>query len=464
MKRIAKLNPLEWLVYALFTLLTWPILFRDGMFMDAIQYTAVAKNLSEGFGTFWFPQLSYCSIGGLKAFHEHPPLVFGIESLFFKLLGPGIFTERFYTALVGLITLLLIRAIWRKACPKEWQDMSYLPMLLWILVIEVSWSFQNNMQENTMGVFVLLSVYSYLCSNKFWGLFFGALFVMAAFLCKGLPGLFPLAFPFLWVVLNERKSIAKGLLASGFMIILFVFFIGLLLLLPEAKLSLGAYFFERVLHRITQDPVVTSRFYILWKWLQDFSIVIAFVSLVLIFKRKEISSNKLLHADFWLWISFGFCGVVPMLLTLVQRGFYMVPAFPFFAIAFAMLLCPLLMKTNFLKLWSLQMQWGLVLLIFIISVVASYFNYGKIWRERDAMCLEKEFGPLIPKGELVGADAILWDNWTFQTSLMRYHGISIISNDPSRRYYLDAPGGMLLPTDYDTLYTSKSGVRLLQKK
>lgn len=463
MKRIAELDPLEWLVYALFTLLTWPILFRDGMFMDAIQYTAVAKNLSEGYGTFWFPQLSYCSIGGLKAFHEHPPLVFGIESIFFKLFGSGIFTERLYTALVGLINIVLIAAIWKKASPKEWHRLSYLPMLFWVLIVEVPWSFQNNMQENTMSVFVLLSVYSFLAFKNYWGSIFAALFLLAAFLCKGIPGLFPLIFPFLWSVIKLREPLFKGVWRSLIVLCFLVLFSVLLCLWPAAFLSLKTYLVERVLHRITQDPVVNSRFYILWKWLQDLSIVLLLISIILFIKRKEIQVRGLLKDDFWLWFVFGFCGIIPMMLTLVQRGFYMVPAFPFFAIALAFLISPIVVKFKSPYWWNIRTQWTLTILLLLLSFSLAYLNYGKVWREKEQMYLEREIGSKIPAGELVGADAVLWDNWTFQTALMRYHRVSIIKNDPSRKYYIDAPGGMQLPADYKLIYRSNSGVCLLKK-
>jgi hypothetical protein len=463
MKRIVKLNPLELLAYAFFSLLTWPILFRDGMFMDAIQYTAVAKNLSEGYGSFWFPQLSYCSIGGLKAFHEHPPLVFGIEALFFKILGPGIFTERFYTALIGFLNIFLIGAVWKKACPAEWRKLSYVPMFLWILIIEIPWSFQNNMQENTMSIFVLLSVYFFLSLKNYLGSILSALFLLASFLCKGIPGLFPLIFPFLWSVLKLREPFIKAVWRSMAVLIYLIAFSFILCLLPEAYLSLKTYLVERVLHRITQDPVVSSRFYIFWKWLQDLSVVLLISFVLLIVKRKEIEAKRVFNIDFCLWLIFGFCGVLPMMLTLVQRGFYMVPSFPFFAIAFSFLVVPIVLKFNSPTWWHRRSQWILTLLVFILGLTFAYVNFGKIWREREQMILEHEIGPHIPKNEIVGADASLWDNWTFQTALMRYHRISIVKNDPSRNYYIDAPGGMQLPADYKVVYTSKSGVRLLKK-
>ncbi len=52
-------------------------------------------------------------MAGLASFHEQPPLVFGIQALFFKLLGNSMYVERFYTFLTACITALLIVVFWK---------------------------------------------------------------------------------------------------------------------------------------------------------------------------------------------------------------------------------------------------------------------------------------------------------------------------------------------------------------
>src|SRR3954468_4463643 len=86
--------------------LTLPVLIQNGMFMDAMLYTSVSHNLSQGIGTFWFPQFSLQNVAGLKSFHEQPPLVFGIQAIFFKIFGDSLYVERFYTFLMLCITAL----------------------------------------------------------------------------------------------------------------------------------------------------------------------------------------------------------------------------------------------------------------------------------------------------------------------------------------------------------------------
>jgi 4-amino-4-deoxy-L-arabinose transferase-like glycosyltransferase len=60
-------------------------LYQDGMFMDGVQYAAVARNLAKGIGSFWFPVFSDNYVAGLNSFHEHPPLVYYLQSFFFKI-------------------------------------------------------------------------------------------------------------------------------------------------------------------------------------------------------------------------------------------------------------------------------------------------------------------------------------------------------------------------------------------
>lgn len=84
---------------AIMCLLTLPVLIKQGMFNDAVLYTSVSLNLSKGIGSFWLPYFDEWNIININSFHEQPPLAFGIQSLFFKLLGNSIYVERVYTFL-----------------------------------------------------------------------------------------------------------------------------------------------------------------------------------------------------------------------------------------------------------------------------------------------------------------------------------------------------------------------------
>lgn len=50
--------------------------------MDGLFYSSIARNLSNGVGTFWQTHFSNTLF---PRFYEHPPLALGIQSLFLKL-------------------------------------------------------------------------------------------------------------------------------------------------------------------------------------------------------------------------------------------------------------------------------------------------------------------------------------------------------------------------------------------
>ncbi|MGK0366790.1 MAG: 4-amino-4-deoxy-L-arabinose transferase-like glycosyltransferase, partial [Saprospiraceae bacterium] len=106
--------PFRIFTLAIFIVLIVPLLVQDGMFMDGVLYAAVAKNQAEGFGSFWQPIFTDTwNKHGVHTFHEHPPLVFGIQSLFFKILGTSIYVERFYSFLTAFFTAWLIHLNWK---------------------------------------------------------------------------------------------------------------------------------------------------------------------------------------------------------------------------------------------------------------------------------------------------------------------------------------------------------------
>ena len=208
--------------------LTVPVLIQDGMFMDAMLYTSVAHNLSLGYGTFWFPQFSLHNVAGLAAFHEQPPLVFGIEALFFKLLGSSMYTERMYTFGTMLATAALMVQLWREsigtvAHTTTTARIAWLPLLLWITIPTAFWSYSNNMQENTMGVFTLVAVgcgfrgLRTMFAERFWRgvawVVVSGVFVFLATLSKGFPGFFPVMLPAVYLLTLAPESL-RSVVAS----------------------------------------------------------------------------------------------------------------------------------------------------------------------------------------------------------------------------------------------------------
>jgi len=431
----------------IFILLICPQLIQDGMFMDGQQYAIVAKNLAHGLGSFWFPFLSETWMKtGSTSFMEHPPLVYGIQALFFKVFGDSMYTERIYSLSTAIFSAYIIVLIWRTVySEKPMKVFSWFPVLLWIIIPVNFWSYQNNMQENTMGAFTLLAVYFILRAliqeyRVPLFLTLGAVAIFLASFSKGPPGLFPLGTVAIYWLSTRKISFTKGLLYSLYLLAIPCLIYVVLLLNESANQSLSFYFFERLLYRINNEGVVENRFYSISKTLLELLPSIVLGLLIVFFARRK---NKLIKARsgknklalFFLLI--GVSGSFPLILTSVQRGFYLVPAMPYFALAIALFTLPylsiLLEKIGPITQKILGLTGALLL---VISLYVSLFQIGKIGRDKEMLHDVYLIGAKIPEGTSVKIEPYLYDNWSLQFYLLRHFNISLGPSVENSTYFL----------------------------
>jgi len=205
----------HWLfLFSIFFFLYAPNLLREGMFVDGIWYAAIGNNLANGIGTFWQPSFTNTIH---KSFYEHPPLAFGIQSLFFKTFGNSFWVERFYCFIVFLITILLIIKIWFLLYEdKKYRKLYYFPLAIWMLNFQVFFAYPNNILECTLTIFTLSAILFLLKSLKhsnwkyYYFIIIASLFIYAGFLTKGLVALFPLSFFILHQIIS-KKNISENI-------------------------------------------------------------------------------------------------------------------------------------------------------------------------------------------------------------------------------------------------------------
>ncbi|MCD4773130.1 MAG: glycosyltransferase family 39 protein, partial [Bacteroidales bacterium] len=261
-----KYLPFYLIVISLFILIVGPSLFSDGMFMDGLLYAAISKNLANNLGSFWDLHLTNTLY---PHFHEHPPLAFGIQSLFFKLFGESIFVERFYSFITFIITGWIITRIWKKITNSRFHSLVWLPLLFWILIPLVTWAAANNMLENTMMIFTSLSVLfilKSLDSKRLLYLSLSGLMLFLGFLTKGFVALFPLSMMF-WIFIIKRNINCKRFLIDTFVLCIATLapLLIIYLISPESIDSLTAYFNKQIVGSLKNIQTVDSRFYILWR-------------------------------------------------------------------------------------------------------------------------------------------------------------------------------------------------------
>ncbi len=432
--------PFYVLTLAVMTGLVLPSLVQDGMFMDGMIYASVAKNFANGMGTWWN---LYLSDTLLTSYHDQPPLTLWIESFFFRVLGNGIYTERVYSFTTALVNGWLISVAWR-----TWhhdrpgiRQLAWLPVLLWIVVPVCFWSFANNMQENTMSIFVLAALVFYLrfSNHGHWHhLVFAGLSLFLASMCKGIQGTFLVAFPVLHAVWIGRPALVKGVVQSAILaaIPLLVYF----MLFQDEVIaqSFHDYFRDRLVSTFNDPGVATSgRYYLLGKLLLELAVPAGICVAIFFLFRKQVSGPGYRAAA--LFAMTGLCGTLPLLVTLEQRGFYLVTTMPLYAMALASLVAPSLAGVFSKPLPTRrQRQWlaGSFAALFVAMVITAT-QVGKTRRDADMIHDVHTAGSVVPAGSVIGVSAATWQQWSLHMYFARHYNISLDSRSHHHHtYYL----------------------------
>ena len=417
--------------------------------MDGTQYACVSKNLAEGRGSFWFPFLSpfWCQNGSFH-FFEHPPLFYFLESLFFRIPGISIYAEKVFCLVLCICNAFSIHAIW-KLIQKQHSELiafSWLPILLWIITPVCFWCFQNNMVEIVVSLFTLLSTYCtlrFLLQTEKKGyalLVFAGAFLYCAFLTKGLIGLFPLGICLIFSFSHKSITIKQALIytiivLSAFLTIFFV----ICFLNPSAKYSLTFYLKERLLSRIDQTPTTNNRFELLFDLVSQLLPIFMLSFTVYIIQKvgKQLPQKKETEGWFWFFLILGCSGSLPIMLTMVQKGFYFMPSLAFFAIAFSVLIL------RFFKNYTLnvttpfyrKMVYG-SLIFAMVSIIFCIVMTGRYSRDKTVLTEVHELGHLFKNEQVINADMGVYTMWNYQLYLQRYYGIYIDPTKTYRKYIL----------------------------
>jgi len=440
--------------------LTLPWLIQDGMFQDAVLYSAVSNNLANGIGSFWFLQYSALNLEGIPSFHEQLPLVFGIQALFFKLLGNSLYVERFYTFLMIILNIFLILKIWKIIFKdnNNYSRLGWLPVFFWIIIPLTFWSYRYNMLENTVSVFVLSSVLlSLKAVQSKRGLFFwimSGLFIFFASFSKGVPGLFPVIFPLLYWLTTKKISFKKSIFYSFILVCIPTIIYLILIAFPESRDSLSIYFFERLLGRTTSMPTTDYHAEIIVRLLMELIPVLIIVVLVLLSRFRSIKATLSENTGYFLlFFGLGISGTFPLALTLVQKGFYMIPAFPFFAIAFGVLITPILSNhINKINIKSKPFKGLTYFSLFILLgvFIVTFALRNDIEREKEVITDVYKTGEEVPQLSIVTVPDEMYYQYDFilQGYLVRYFNISISPYEEYHYYLKEKTLDVMVPDHY----------------
>jgi hypothetical protein len=322
-------------------------LVEQSMYIDGVWYAVIAQNLSNGEGSFWFPQFSETLF---SAFHEHPPFMFWIQSLFFDLIGNHWLTERIYCLVQYIITSFLIVSIWQKCFVKhtEIKSLWVIPLLLWQVNLASYYFLPANLLENTQVVFDLLAVYFLMSFARrpedYFKILLAAFFLFLAFLTKGLTGLFPLVFLGIYWIVFRSTTLPKAILQTAILGASFLGLLGLLFWInPEALQSLSKYWDVQVLASLSGERRLyffrETRFYILGQLLitlapMIFTLLVS-IGLTHLFNISPRLFFKTRQGKYGLvFFLVGLSASLPIMISPRQALPYLLPSLPFFSLAF----------------------------------------------------------------------------------------------------------------------------------
>ena len=410
-------------------------LLTEGMFFDGVTYASISRNMAEGQGTFWNP---YYTQTLYPEFRQHPPLALSMEALAFKALGDHLWVEKLYSVLTFLLSGLLIALIWKRTTNNiRW---AWLPLLFWIAMPLITWSATNNLLENTMSVFVMLSVYlmivSYQRNSKLW-LFLAGIALFAAFLSKGFTGLFPLVFPIIYCIFDDKRRWIQGPIDTLLLMVTVAVLSGVMFLFfPPSFAYLKDYINLQVIGGGLHEATVSTRFYIVFSLLLQLIAPLVIFSIILImskiinkdkYKVFEFTPDK---KHFFSFLILGLMGVLPIMLSVKQRDFYMLAALPFFALAFGHLSLSI-MNMMLLEIKPKTRNWMMIAssVVLLVGMVLNISHIGKYGRD-EALIEEVKNRMAEADGEnIIEITPEEYTQWAKHAYYMRYGKISLNPNE-----------------------------------
>lgn len=452
-------QPFYLLVIGLFLLVVSPVLFSEGMFMDGLIYADISRNLAQGIGTFWN---LFFSETCMREFHEHPPLAFGMQAALFKIFGDALWIDKVYSVLTFLFTGFLMLLIWRQFKPNQ----GWLVLLFWLSTPTVMWAVSNNILENTLTIFLTCSVlFCLLSSNshRFWFLFISGFCLALGLLTKGFVALFPLSFPFCLYLSRVRKSFVY-MFTDSLLLILFTVLplIVLFIAYPESWESIRKYLDVQVINSLKNIKTVNSRFYIIERLFLDMiplMILIAIIMVLFFRKKVDFQIDRSYFRYGYSLIFLGLTGVLPIMVSMKQSGFYIFPAFPFFALGFALLMYPyvsVLLDRLRHHAKAIRLLRPVSFVVFLSGVFLTVYFSGSIGRDQNKIHDVRQVLTLMPEGGVLNVHPDLWSDWSLQAYFVRYKHVSADPHFSNPHEYLLMPAN----TNNDSLRNNFDVVNL----
>jgi len=261
-----------------------------------------------------------------------------------------------------------------------------------------------------------------------------------AFLSKGFVGLFPMATVVMYGLVIKQKNILRIIIYCLITIFLPVLLFCLLIILfPGLKENIFSYIHQQVIPAFNNQREITTNnhFTIILNLFIELSfpvIVLIFFSIrKMIYKRKIQLYNKNVSLFF---VLIGLSASLPIIISLKQRTFYLIPSIPFFILAISILVVPYMKKISE-TLTATALAWikRAAISILIFTLVFSVFKFGKYTRDENKLNDIYIISQNIPEGTVIYTTMEIWKDWGFVAYMSRIGYLSL-DCDKEHDYFL----------------------------
>jgi hypothetical protein len=424
------------LVFLIASILTLSFYFQEGMFFDGITYSALARNLYLGYGSFWRPYYNEV----FNPFYNHPPLLYWILSQFYQLIGDSMYVPKIYNTLVLLVTVWAMRSLWVKMDEKN-NGLDWWPFILWFASSIVFTTYRSTMLENTLSLFTLISIrllWETLSKPKTAVLYISLAggFIFLGFMTKGFVALFPFAFIFLYSVCYKtswKKIIIYPILLFSCFGMLYY---SIITLNPSAKPYFDYYYHQHVFKAVSGNEAVTTmgRSFLILQLFLELSpfIILSFISIPLC-KRYGLKINYRMVILFFL---IGISASFPLFISPKQRTYYLIPAYPYFILGFALLMQPLVYYFISKMKMRKSSVYGIISGILILAGITYSIIFSQ-QKEKDADLIAdcRTLNARLPDKTILLTSTELATNWRVMAYLARM-GVITPSDRIKSKYML----------------------------
>ena len=462
-------------------------LLREGMWGDGLTYAAISRNMAIGKGSFWSPIFAtsfWLPYNQTEIFYEHPPLMFYIQSWFFRLLGDTYITERVYCLVVLVVIIILMVQLWRQFIPvsdplHRWE---WLPVFVLFTFPLTEWTYAQNYLDATMSLFCLLTVRFTVEGWRNSKLSFimavpAILALFAAFLVKGPVGLHALTVPGLyWLLFDRHRPLKIGYAIRWTLILVggFALLFSLLMLYEPARIFLQTYFNQQVWAALigkreafgnTSGPY--GRFFIVRSLLLNSAPAVMLTGVLWVLTRFRSIPHALISPPWPMirfWVGLGLAATLPIMATTKQIQYYIVPAMPYMALGLAGLVGSLLLKLTLT--WSmgdhvLRIAMAIGWLSCLVTGLYGISIAGTLYHtHRDVIVDVKKMGLIVPLGSKLGVCPEMMASMQLHSYIQRYYRMEMTTLAAKPDYFLadqscmDAQNGQLSKAGYQPVNVS----------